>query len=110
MDLANIPLFAMLRGRLGHLSERQRVISENVANASTAGYTPRDLTPFAFASQVQAARASAQATTQPRHLVAAGAQRLRAAGGARSVRAPGSQTTLAGNPLVPAGEAPQISQ
>jgi flagellar basal-body rod protein FlgB len=110
MDLANIPLFAMLRGRLGHLSERQRVISENVANASTAGYTPRDLTPFAFASQVQAARASAQATTQPGHMVAAGAQRLQAAGGARSVRAPGSQTTLDGNSVVLEEEMMKMSE
>ncbi len=36
MNLAHIPLFAMLRGRLGYLTERQKVIAENVANADTA--------------------------------------------------------------------------
>ena len=38
MDLGDIPLFAMLKSRLGYLSDRQRVIAENVANADTPGY------------------------------------------------------------------------
>ena len=29
MDIGDIPIFAMLRSRLGYLSERQRVIAEN---------------------------------------------------------------------------------
>jgi len=41
MTLDDIPLFAMLRGRLGYLSERERLIAQNVANADTPGYTPR---------------------------------------------------------------------
>ena len=101
MDLANIPLFAMLRGRLGYLSERQRVISENVANSDTAGFAPRDLKPFTFEAQVQASRgASMQAVTQPGHMVAPSARRLQAAAGAKSVRTPGSETTLDGNSVV----------
>jgi flagellar basal-body rod protein FlgB len=46
MTLEEMPLFAMLRGKLGFLNERQRVVSENVANANTPGYTPSDLKPF----------------------------------------------------------------
>ena len=46
MTLDQIPLFAMLKSRMGYLSERQTVISENVANSDTPGYTPRDLKPF----------------------------------------------------------------
>jgi len=46
MTLDQIPLFAMLKSRMGYLSERQTVISENVANSDTPGYTPRDLQPF----------------------------------------------------------------
>ena len=43
MELGDIPLFAMLKSRLGYLSDRQRVIAENVANANTPGYQARDL-------------------------------------------------------------------
>ena len=46
MTLDQIPLFAMLKSRMGYLSERQTVISENVANSDTPGFTPRDLQPF----------------------------------------------------------------
>jgi hypothetical protein len=41
MSVTDIPLFSMLRGRLNWLSDRQRVISENVANADTPGYVGR---------------------------------------------------------------------
>ena len=48
MDLANTPFFGNLRTRLDQLSQRQRLISENIANASTPGYRPRDLDTSAF--------------------------------------------------------------
>lgn len=44
----DIPLFGMLKSRLGYLSERQKVIAQNVANASTPGYQPRDLKAYSF--------------------------------------------------------------
>ena len=52
MNLDEIPLFSMLRGRMSYLAERQRVIAENVANADTPGYKPRDMKPFSFESQL----------------------------------------------------------
>ena len=55
MALEDIPLFSMLRSRLGYLSERQRLIAENVANADTPGYTPRDLRPFTIPEAAVAA-------------------------------------------------------
>lgn len=48
MDLASTPFFGMLRARLDQLSERQRLISENIANASTPGYRPRDIDTAGF--------------------------------------------------------------
>lgn len=48
MDLAQTPFFGLLRTRLSQLSERQRLISENIANASTPGYRPRDIDTSAF--------------------------------------------------------------
>ena len=46
MDIGDIPLFSMLRSRLGYLSERQKLIAQNVANSETPGYAPRDLKPW----------------------------------------------------------------
>ena len=46
MNLNEIPLFSMLKSRLGYISQRERLIAQNVANADTAGYTPQDLQPF----------------------------------------------------------------
>src|SRR5687768_16436801 len=99
MNLAEIPLFAMLRGRLGHLGERQKVIAQNVANADTAGYTGHDLKPFSFQAKMQAQGAPVMAATQAGHI-----KPPSASGGAgaqyREVKAPGSETTLNGNSVV----------
>lgn len=48
MEFAKQPLFAMISQRLGWLSERQRLLSENVANADTPNYKPRDLKELKF--------------------------------------------------------------
>ncbi|HET7678985.1 MAG TPA: flagellar basal body rod protein FlgB [Xanthobacteraceae bacterium] len=48
MPISNIPLFAMLRTRMQWHQERQRVLSENVANADTPGFRARDLVPPKF--------------------------------------------------------------
>ena len=44
----DIPLFGMLKSRLGYLADRQKVVAQNVANASTPGYAPRDLKAYSF--------------------------------------------------------------
>jgi flagellar basal-body rod protein FlgB len=48
VNFADIPLLSILKGKLGYLSQRQSVIAQNVANADTPGYVPRDLTAFSF--------------------------------------------------------------
>ena len=55
MTLDEIPLFAMLKGKLGYLSDRQRLIAQNVANADTPGYAPSDLKPFSIPTALAAA-------------------------------------------------------
>ena len=40
MVLDNIPLFSMLKGRLGYLTEREKLVAQNVANTDTPGYRP----------------------------------------------------------------------
>lgn len=57
MDLNAIPLFAMLKGKMTHTAERQRVIADNVANADVPNYAPRDLKPFSFDEQLKSMEA-----------------------------------------------------
>jgi len=99
MDLSQIPLFATLRGRLGYLNQRQRVISENVANADTPGFKPRDLKPFTVRAQGAAAATAAgtltPVLTQPGHMLPP-----HAATAAQSVASPDSETRLDGNSVV----------
>ena len=99
MNLAEIPLFAMLRGRLGHLSERQKVMAQNVANSDTPGYVGNDLRPFSFEAKTQAQSASTMAATQAGHIQPKSASRG-AGAQYRTVKAPGSETTLNGNAVV----------
>ena len=103
MDIGDIPIFAMLRSRLGYLSERQRVIAENVANADTPGYAPRDLKPFSFQARVQAASlpsaADGMAVTQPGHIQPPGARRG-LSNAVKPTKTQDSETTLDGNSVV----------
>lgn len=102
MDISGIPLFAMLRQRLGYLGERQRVIAQNVANADTPGYAPRDLKAFTFTAQLQGQAGMAMvqpAQTAAGHLPGP-PRRIGGAGTFRSVGKPDSETTLDGNGVV----------
>ena len=57
MGVADIPLLGQIKGRLGWLDARQRVIAENVANADTPGYVGRDLKqPTDFAAAMRQGR------------------------------------------------------
>ena len=101
MDIGDIPLFSMLRGRLGYLSERQKLIAQNVANSETPGFQPKDLKPYDFAAQMKAAASGAGtvAVTQPGHMLPPG--QANGAGGAFKARAvKDSETTLDGNSVV----------
>ena len=48
MPITDIPILSMLRTRMEWHQERQRVLAENVANADTPDYRPRDLAPPKF--------------------------------------------------------------
>lgn len=104
MDLADIPLFSMLRSRLGYLSERQKVVAQNVANADTPRYVAEDLKPYTFDARVQMAKAGqtggaqVMAATQAGHMAPKAATRLGSQW--KSVRTPDSETTLNGNSVV----------
>jgi len=102
MDVSQIPLFQMLRQRLGYLGERQRVIAQNVANADTPGYAPRDLKTFNFSAQLQSQQAGTMmqpAQTSAGHMPGS-PRRPGGAGAYRTVKGADSETTLDGNSVV----------
>jgi flagellar basal-body rod protein FlgB len=69
MDVSKIPLFSLISQRIGWLSERQKVLAENVANADTPDYKARDLKPMDFAAMAGSAGLRlAPAATNERHL------------------------------------------
>src|SRR5690242_3309538 len=70
MAIDQIPLFSMIKGRLGYLSQRERLIAQNVANADTPGFMPKDLKPFTVKadSGAQAGGGLAPVRTDPGHL------------------------------------------
>jgi flagellar basal-body rod protein FlgB len=94
MDISKLPLFSLISQRIGWLSERQKVLAENVANADTPSYKARDLKPMDFAAMASAAGARlAPAATNERHLEG------RPAGSAKSaaVKDNKAEATLSGN-------------
>lgn len=99
MDLVNTPFFGLLRARLGQLSERQRLISENIANASTPGYRPRDIDTGSFehllAEQSGASTNLQMVRTNPGHMTMGGG-----AGQVTLTAAEDSETTIDGNAVV----------
>lgn len=107
MELGDLPIFSMLKSRLGYLSDRQRVIAENIANANTPKYQAQDLKPFNFqghmkaassaggASPVAATPAGTMAMTNPAHMQPKGSKP-----GVKMTKSPDSEKTLDGNGVV----------
>jgi len=52
MDLKSISLFSSLSQKMTWLSERQKVLAQNIANANTPGYVPKDLKKVSFKAQL----------------------------------------------------------
>jgi flagellar basal-body rod protein FlgB len=98
MNIDAIPLFAMLRSRLGYLTQREQIISQNVANSDTPNYAPRDLKAFSFGDQMaQQGGGLDSVAVLPGHVP------LRPMGnstGFQAIKAPDSETTLNGNQVV----------
>ena len=64
-DPAGIGLFGLAERRMAWLGQRQAVLAQNVANANTPGYQPRDVAPF---SAALGAASAALAVTDPGHI------------------------------------------
>jgi flagellar basal-body rod protein FlgB len=68
MNLEGLGLFHLMGGKMGWLSARQTVLSQNVANADTPGFVAKDLKPFTFKTALQTAGSLAVARTDSQHL------------------------------------------
>jgi flagellar basal-body rod protein FlgB len=73
MPISDIPIFSMLRTRMQWHQERQRLLAENVANADTPKFQPRDLNQPTFDSLRPSAAAVTLAQTSSSHLASSAA-------------------------------------
>lgn len=97
---SDLNLLDALQSRMRWLSGRQKLVAENVANASTPGYKPRDLAAQNFDTllkgQAEAGGQLGMATTNSAHMQIDGFK----PGAAREVTALDSETTMDGNSVV----------
>ncbi len=101
MRLDDIPLFSALKGRLQYLNERERVISQNVANADVPGFTPKDVRAPTFdqlIARAQGPKAATLTAMEPGHLTAP--KDAAASEPFKSVSTPDSETRMDGNSVV----------
>lgn len=103
----DVNVLAVLKQALGYHSERQRVITENVANANTPGYVPREVSRSDFERAVEQVRGNAPgarlsvtpvqvSATHSGHIAGTPATSRQF----RTERAPDSETTINGNSVV----------
>ena len=107
MRADDISVLNVLKQALGYHSDRQRVIADNVANANTPNYTPRDVSRSEFERAVEKAQQGAQpGRTGPAPVAASTTHSAHIEGRAvstrdlRTERAPDSETTINGNSVV----------
>ena len=94
MTLDSIPLFSMLKAKLGYDTKRQSLIAENVANSETPGFKPRDLNAFTFQAAMRSGANVAR--TASGHLVG----RANPTVGLTPQDAPDTEARLDGNQVV----------
>ena len=105
--LGDLPLISAIKGRMQYHQTRQKLLAENVANADTPGYRPRDLKPF---DMIMAAQRSDQSggsspvRTNSAHLGGSGT------GSLGSQRANAFETTPSGNAVSLEDEMMRMSQ
>jgi len=81
MELTDLPMFGLVRRRLGWLNQRQEVIAQNIANADTPKYNSRDLKAFDFREVLRDAHVTSPArqpvsltVTDPKHIERQGSE------------------------------------
>ena len=100
MDTQGVSLLGALQSRMGWLSDRQKLVAENVANGSTPGYKPKDLTPQDFSALVAGQNPQGSSLgltlTSAMHIQPEGMT----SSGSKAVVKLDSETTMDGNSVV----------
>jgi flagellar basal-body rod protein FlgB len=68
MELDKLSLFSMIKQRMAWATQRQEVLSRNLANADTPGYRPSDLKPLDFKKSLADVNPPQVAVTNPGHI------------------------------------------
>jgi flagellar basal-body rod protein FlgB len=68
MDLDRIGIFKLMKDKMSWSNQRQEVLAQNVANADTPGYKPRDLVQFDFRKELRDTAKLEMAGTASSHL------------------------------------------
>lgn len=109
MSIADQPFFAGLKQRLSFLSDRQKVLAENVANASTPKYVPKDMDQRSFSDALARVMPNSGSGTtgpisvNPVQMVATSKGHIsggNSVAAVNTIKAPDSETTLDGNAVV----------
>lgn len=61
----NIALLRAMTAKMGYLDQRQKVLSQNIANADTPGYQPHDLTKVDFSGLLKDVAGGRQIALSP---------------------------------------------
>lgn len=104
MRPGDAPVLTLLRESLGFHSQRQSVLADNIANADTPNFVPRDIEEAQFHRALQnelrgsasTATSVAMAANRPGHITPAGGDGT-SSRSYRAVSAPDSETTVNGN-------------
>jgi flagellar basal-body rod protein FlgB len=102
MDLKSIPMFSALRASMHWLDGRQKVLADNVANATMPGYKARDLEDLDFSAALSAVEKRADGHNQ--HAFHGSSSSFSGRGGGMTsigvVESSGSEISADGNSVV----------
>lgn len=70
MDLNNLSVMSVARQNMRYLTEKERVVAVNLANANTPGYLPKDVEKPSFSGELS--NTMAMTTTNPMHMKGVG--------------------------------------
>ncbi|ADU13089.1 flagellar basal body rod protein FlgB [Asticcacaulis excentricus] len=99
MSTENIGLLGALKEKMTWLGQRQKLVAQNVANASTPGFKPRDLKALDFASVLKGQQEQTElglSVTNAGHMNVEGGNNF----APKAVVSPDSETTMDGNSVV----------
>ncbi len=108
MSLGDLPMVGMLKMKMRWHQARQQVLADNVANADTPSFRPRELEAFGASSPLAGLRPVAPTITQASHIAAAPLSAGQGAFGARDEA--GWETKPGGNAVVLEDEMMKVAE